>query len=84
MHFVLLSNYNNYYNRIYKKLNTYQEYVAAVEDNVLGIDKSYNFDLQDGIMVQHVFNCKFNGEPNYCLLLNETDNSIASRWFVIE
>ena len=84
MHFVLLSNYNNYYNRIYKKLDTYQQYIAAAEGNVLGIDKSYNFDLRDGIMAQHVFNCTFDGEPNYCLLLNETDNSIASRWFVID
>lgn len=84
MHFVLLSNYNNYYNRIYKKLDTYQQYVAAVDDNVQVLDKSVNFDLQDGVMTQHVFNCTFDGEPNYCLLLNETDNSIASRWFVLE
>ena len=84
MHFVLLSNYNNYYNRIYKKLDTYQEYVAAADTNVQVLNKSVNFDLQDGIMIQHVFNCQFTGEPNYCLLLNETDNSIASRWFVIE
>ena len=84
MHFVLLSNYNNYYNRIYKKLDTYQEYVAAADTNVQVLNKSVNFDLQDGVMTQHVFNCQFTGEPNYCLLLNETDNSIASRWFVIE
>ena len=84
MHFVLLSNYNNYYNRIYKKLDTYQEYIAEADGNVQVLDKSVNFDLQDGVMTQHVFNCTFDGEPNYCLLLNETDNSIASRWFVIE
>ena len=84
MHFVLLSNYNNYYNRIYKKLDTYQEYVAEADGNVQILNKSVNFDLQDGVMMQHVFNCTFDGEPNYCLLLNETDNSIASRWFVIE
>lgn len=84
MHFVLLSNYNNYYNRIYKKLNTYQQYIAAADGNVQVLDKSVNFDLQDGVMTQHIFNCTFDGEPNYCLLLNETDNSIASRWFVIE
>ena len=49
MHFVLLSNYNNYYNRIYKKLDTYQQYVAAADGNVQVLDKSVNFDLQDGI-----------------------------------
>lgn len=84
MYFVLLSNYNNYYNRIYKKLDTYQEYIAEADGNVLGNDKPYNFNVADGVNMEHVFNCQFTGEPNYCLLLNETDNSIASRWFVIE
>ena len=84
MHYVLLSNYNNYYNRIYKKQDTYQQYINASDVNVLGIDKSYNFDIKDGVMAEHVFNCKLDGEPDYCLLLNETDNSIASRWFIVE
>ena len=84
MHYVLLSNYNNYYNRIYKKQDTYQQYINASAGNVLGIDKSYNFNIKDGVMAEHVFNCKLDGEPDYCLLLNETDNSIASRWFVVE
>ena len=84
MHYVLLSNYNNYYNRIYKKQDTYQQYINASAGNVLGIDKSYNFNIKDGVMTEHVFNCKLDGEPDYCLLLNETDNSIASRWFIVE
>ena len=84
MHYVLLSNYNNYYNRIYKKQDTYQQYINASAGNVLGIDKSYNFNIKDGVMAEHVFNCKLDGEPDYCLLLNETDNSIASRWFIVE
>ena len=85
MHYVLLSNYNNYYNRIYKRHNTYQEYINASASNILGIEKSYNFNLKDGVNVEHIFNVDSNvDEPNYCLLLNETDNSIASRWFVVE
>lgn len=85
MHYVLLSNYNNYYNRIYKKENTYQEYIAAAEGNIPGISQSYNFNLKDGVNIEHVFNVESsNGEPNYCLLLNEEDNSIASRWFIVE
>ena len=85
MHYVLLSNYNNYYNRIYKRHNTYQEYINASASNILGIEKSYNFNLKDGVNVDHIFNVDSNvDEPNYCLLLNETDNSIASRWFVVE
>ena len=84
MHFVLLSNYNNYYNRIYKKHRVYQDYIDSSDSHVSMLNKSVNFDLQDSIMIQHVFNCQFTGEPDYCLLLNETDNSIASRWFVIE
>lgn len=91
MHYVLLSNYNNYYNRIYKKEDTYQQYINASEGYILGLDideehkKSYNFNLKDEVNAEHVFNVEpFNGEPNYCLLLNETDDSIASRWFIVE
>ena len=85
MHYVLLSNYNNYYNRTYKRNDTYQEYINASASNILGIEKSYNFNLKDGVNVEHIFNVDSNvDEPNYCLLLNETDNSIASRWFVVE
>ena len=85
MHYVLLSNYNNYYNRTYKRNDTYQEYINASASNILGIEKSYNFNLKDGVNLDHIFNVNSNvDEPNYCLLLNETDNSIASRWFVLE
>ena len=85
MHYVLLSNYNNYYNRTYKRHNTYQEYINASVSNILGIEKSYNFNIKDGVNLDHIFNVDSNvDEPNYCLLLNETDNSIASRWFVLE
>ena len=85
MHYVLLSNYNNYYNRTYKRNDTYQEYINASASNILGIEKSYNFNIKDGVNLDHIFNVDSNvDEPNYCLLLNETDNSIASRWFVLE
>lgn len=85
MHYVLLSNYNNYYNRIYKKQNTYTQYIEATGVGyVLGIDQHYNFNLSDGVNMEHVFNCQFTGEPNYMLLLDEDDNSIVSRWFIIE
>ena len=85
MHYVLLSNYNNYYNRTYKRNDTYQEYINASASNILGIEKSYNFNIKDGVNLDHIFNVNSNvDEPNYCLLLNETDNSIVSRWFVLE
>lgn len=84
MHYVLLSNYNNYYNRIYKKEDTYQQYIAKAEGNIQGISQSYNFNLKDEVNIEHVFNVASTEEPNYCLLLNETDNSIASRWFIVE
>ena len=84
MHYVLLSNYNNYYNRTYKKEDTYQQYINASEGNILGISQSYNFNLKDEVNSEHVFNVASTEEPNYCLLLNETDNSIASRWFIVE
>lgn len=84
MHFLLLKDYNNYYNRIYKREVDAEFYKEAVSFYVEEVDKSVNFNINDGINMQHIFNCVFSGEPNYLLLLNEDDDSINSRWFVIE
>ena len=84
MHFILLQNYNNYYNRTYRREDTVQGYKDAVVAYNEELTKSVNFNINDGINMQHVFNGTFSGEPNYMLMLNETDDSIHSRWFVVE
>ena len=85
MYYVLLSGYNNYYNRIYKRENTIQGYIDASSEYVIFQD-GMNFEYRDGISTEKLFNTgKFTGEPNYLLLKeNATDTTPSSRWFVVE
>ena len=85
MYYVLLSGYNNYYNRIYKRENTIQEYIDASSEYVVFQD-GMNFEYRDGISTEKLFNTgEFTGEPNYLLLKqNATDTEPLSRWFVVE
>lgn len=85
MFYALLMNYNNYFNRTYKRHNTLQQYIDASEGNILGVDKPYNFSIGDGVTMEHVFNVTETEEPNYLLLLEENEaRTIVSRWFVID
>ena len=85
MFYALLMNYNNYFNRTYKRHNTLEQYIAASEGHILGVDKPYNFSLNDGVTMEHVFNVTETEEPNYLLLLEENEQrTIVSRWFVID
>jgi len=73
-----LLNYNNYYNRIVKRLETIKEY----EEYVLGSFTGINFNPNDGVTAEQILN--YDGEmPDYCLIADEADN-IVSRWFVME
>lgn len=85
MFYALLMNYNNYFNRTYKRHNTLEQYIDASEGHILGVDKPYNFSLNDGVTMEHVFNVTESDEPNYLLLLEENEQrTIVSRWFVID
>ena len=85
MFYALLMNYNNYFNRTYKRHNTLQQYIDASEGHILGVDKPYNFSLNDGVTMEHIFNVTETEEPNYLLLLEENqERTIVSRWFVID
>ena len=85
MFYALLMNYNNYFNRTYKRHNTLEQYIDASEGHILGVDKPYNFSLNDGVTMEHIFNVTETEEPNYLLLLEENEQrTIVSRWFVID
>ena len=85
MFYALLMNYNNYFNRTYKRHNTLQQYIDASQGHILGVDKPYNFSINDGTTMEHVFNVTETEEPNYLLLLEENEQrTIVSRWFVID
>lgn len=85
MFYALLMNYNNYFNRTYKRHNTLEQYIDASQGHILGVDKPYNFSTNDGVTMEHVFNVTETEEPNYLLLLEENEQrTIVSRWFVID
>ena len=53
---ILLLSYNNYYNRIYRKHNTVQEYiVAGAQGGGYVVVTDYNFDPADGVYTTAVF-----------------------------
>ena len=79
-----LLNFNNYYNREYKKLNNLNDYL----DYMRSYWTNVNFNPGDGITTTIPVN--YDGEVNYLVL---TDNAvpglvgqevIVSRWFIIE
>lgn len=85
MYYVLLSGYNNYYNRIYKRENTIQEYIDASSEYVVFQD-GMNFEYRDGVNTDKLFNTgSFTGEPNYLLLKENANDTVpSSRWFVTD
>lgn len=78
----ILSNYNNYYNRIVKFENTVEEY--SQKSTVQHTEKGANFIPNDGINTQHVVGTyDYDGQGNYLLVANP-NNEIISRWFIID
>lgn len=85
-----LLDYNNYYNRIVKKENSlsdYQNYLVKYNgeqndsNGNTAVIAGVNFIENDFVDTQQVVN--WGGDlPNYVIVVNE-DNSIASRWFVV-
>ena len=79
---LILYNYNKYYNRIIKRLETFNDYLALITpgENTPAAYKGFvrekmNFDYQDGVYAQHVINIKNSDpqwakseHPDYCVL----------------
>lgn len=79
-----LLQYNNYYNRLFKReddLTGYMSYKlqGAVVQNPL---KKVNFIPNDGVITEQVINWD-GATPDYVLVVEE-NNTIVSRWFIIE
>lgn len=72
-----LLSYNNYYNRLVKKLDTLQEYGEYIVDT----QQNINFNPADGINTQQVVN-SYNSSPDYLIVAKGEE--IVSRWFIIE
>ena len=75
---IYLLQYNNYFNRKVKRLTTPAEYIAKA----IHVTPNASFNPGDGVTAQHVIN---NGIAcDYCVVTNQSDTEIESRWFVIE
>ena len=74
-----LLKFNNYYNRIVKRINN----INDVNENILAAFEGItNFNSNDGITTKQVVN--YNGDlPDY-VVVTSPDSQINSLWFVIE
>lgn len=85
MKLVLLVGYNNYFNRIFKKETSLSDYEAKA-DSYYEFSK-INFVPNDNISTTQFINYTYvqgDPQPDYLLVCNEENNSIISRWFVME
>ena len=79
-----LLNYNNYYNREYKKLYNLSDYLDYMKYSWSNV----NFNPGDGITTSIPVN--YDGEVNYLVLTDDSlpnlygQESIVSRWFITE
>ena len=73
--------YNNYYNRIAKWLDTYADYVSNA--GFIGELVDVNFIPGDGVTTTQIFNTDLGQVPDYCVVADD-DGTLNSRWFVIE
>ena len=81
-----LFQYNNYYNRIVKKEETIQDYIALTTgDNptaeLLYTLEKVNFIPEDYVDTAQILNYE-GKDPDYCIVVDEAGN-INSRWFII-
>ena len=74
--------YNNYFNKILKKKNTIEEYIAY---QVGEVQTDTNFIPGNGISTKHIINYgwSLNDNPDY-VVVTDSLNNILSRWFVID
>ena len=80
-----LQGFNNYYNRIVKKINTLEAYLAYQEEN----DKDYmfyeniNFVPNDCVNTNQILNWSETWLPDY-FVIEDNNTHIITRWFVVE
>lgn len=80
-----LIGFNNYYNRRFKKRDSLSGYEADADSYILFED--INFNPNDQISTSQIINWDYegeNGDPDYLLVVDPEDDSVISRWFVME
>lgn len=79
-----LLQYNNYYNRLFKKEETLNDYLPHLVQGVMSNNPltNINFIPNDGVNTEQVINWD-GGNPDYLVVVDEFQN-INSRWFIVE
>lgn len=84
---VYLLNYNNYYNRQVKKLDTINDYIQGGYQLNATVE-NINFVMGDGLSSELIINQSYvSKQPDYCLIEERHDvnePSVFSRWFIID
>ena len=79
---ILIGKYNNYYNRILKREDSYTNYLSVMTNKT--IFNNIDFWINDGISTSQVINITndTNMQIDYCITKDGNDNIM--RWFVID
>lgn len=89
---VILCSYNNYYNRIIKKLDSVAEYRTSTYPKYIDLE-NINFNPADGVTTDLIvgkgtgmFLNWEKGGPDYCVVYEKNNNveTILSRWFIMD
>ena len=76
-----LLKFNNYINKIFKKLETISDYVNyQVGSAITGV----NFVPSNGLVTTHICNSWNANKPDYLVVTTTDNTAIESRWFVID
>lgn len=79
----LFGGFSDYFNRIIKRFNTLNEYLTACPTNYKAL-QDFNFNPNDDVNATHVINFSESWTPNYMLVVEPSNSTIESRWFVVE
>lgn len=80
---LLLLQFNSYFNRKIKKYSSIEDYISHSSNfSYVNLEKTQNFNPNDGITTERTFNWAEKWNPDYLLVIND-NNEIVSRWYVV-
>lgn len=79
---VILGGFSDYFNRFVKRYANLQEYLDNCPLNETHTSK--NFNPNDDVNATQILNYSHTWAPNYLLVIEPSNSTIESRWFVLE
>ena len=75
--------YNNYYNRIIKKYNTFSDYNTNA--TLVYTQSNCNFNPNDGMETKHIIGTTdYNGTGDYVIITETNSTTVVQRWFILD